>query len=51
VCALGTRLYDERVGLALTALFCTQPMSMALRSREVYGSPRTAATARHSTAT
>ncbi|WP_327005836.1 mannosyltransferase family protein [Dactylosporangium sp. NBC_01737] len=30
ICALGTRLYDERVGLALTALFCTQPMSMAL---------------------
>ncbi|MFF5226596.1 mannosyltransferase family protein [Dactylosporangium sp. NPDC000521] len=30
VCALGTRLYDERVGVALTALFCTQPMSMAL---------------------
>ncbi|MFC4996766.1 mannosyltransferase family protein [Dactylosporangium cerinum] len=30
VCALGTRLYDQRVGLALTALFCTQPMSMAL---------------------
>jgi hypothetical protein len=28
--ALGTRLYDERVGIALTALFCTQPMSMAL---------------------
>jgi len=30
VCALGTRLYDERVGLAFTVLFCTQPMSMAL---------------------
>ncbi|MFC4039054.1 mannosyltransferase family protein [Dactylosporangium siamense] len=30
VCALGTRLYDQRVGLALTVLFCTQPMSMAL---------------------
>jgi hypothetical protein len=30
LCALGTRLYDERVGLALTALFCVQPMSMAL---------------------
>ncbi|MEV4511430.1 mannosyltransferase family protein [Dactylosporangium sp. NPDC049525] len=30
LCALGTRLYDERVGVALTALFCTQPMSMAL---------------------
>lgn len=30
LCALGTRLYDERVGLALTALFCLQPMSMAL---------------------
>jgi hypothetical protein len=30
ICALGTRLYDERVGLALTTLFCTQPMSMAL---------------------
>jgi hypothetical protein len=30
LCALGTRLYDQRVGLALTALFCTQPMSMAL---------------------
>jgi hypothetical protein len=30
ICALGTRLYDERVGVALTALFCTQPMSMAL---------------------
>jgi hypothetical protein len=28
--ALGVRLYDARVGLALTALFCTQPMSMAL---------------------
>jgi hypothetical protein len=27
---LGTRLYDARVGLALTALFCTQPMSLAL---------------------
>ncbi|WP_433057392.1 mannosyltransferase family protein [Dactylosporangium sp. CS-033363] len=30
LCALGTRLYDERVGLSLTALFCLQPMSMAL---------------------
>jgi hypothetical protein len=30
LCALGTRLYDARAGLALTALFCTQPMSMAL---------------------
>ncbi|GLL02014.1 hypothetical protein GCM10017581_037560 [Dactylosporangium matsuzakiense] len=30
LCALGTRLYDERTGLALTALFCVQPMSMAL---------------------
>ncbi|WP_432986702.1 mannosyltransferase family protein [Dactylosporangium sp. CA-233914] len=30
LCALGTRLYDERAGLALTALFCAQPMSMAL---------------------
>jgi hypothetical protein len=30
LCALGTRLYDERVGLALTTLFCVQPMSMAL---------------------
>ncbi|MFI5907190.1 mannosyltransferase family protein [Dactylosporangium sp. NPDC051541] len=30
LCALGTRLYDERVGLALTALFCVQPMSLAL---------------------
>ncbi|UWP84110.1 hypothetical protein Dfulv_07630 [Dactylosporangium fulvum] len=30
MCALGTRLYDERVGLVLTALFCAQPMSMAL---------------------
>ncbi|GGM20106.1 mannosyltransferase family protein [Dactylosporangium sucinum] len=30
LCALGTRLYDQRAGLALTALFCMQPMSMAL---------------------
>ena len=30
LCALATRLYDQRVGVALTALFCTQPMSMAL---------------------
>jgi hypothetical protein len=30
VCLLGTRLYDVRVGLALTTLFCTQPMSLAL---------------------
>ncbi|MEV8513004.1 mannosyltransferase family protein [Dactylosporangium sp. NPDC051484] len=30
LCALLTRLYDERVGLVFTALFCVQPMSMAL---------------------
>jgi hypothetical protein len=30
VCVLGARLYDVRVGLALTTLFCTQPMSLAL---------------------
>ncbi|HTJ36313.1 MAG TPA: hypothetical protein VL738_24110 [Dactylosporangium sp.] len=30
LCALFTRLYDERVGLVLTALFCVQPMSMVL---------------------
>jgi Mannosyltransferase (PIG-V) len=27
---LGTRLYDARVGTALTILFCTQPMSVVL---------------------
>jgi hypothetical protein len=27
---LGVRLYDHRVGVALTALFCTQPMSVVL---------------------
>src|SRR5439155_3514695 len=27
---LGTRLYDARVGTALTVLFCTQPMSVVL---------------------
>jgi hypothetical protein len=27
---LGARLYDTRVGLILTALFCAQPMSLAL---------------------
>jgi hypothetical protein len=30
VYALGSRLYDARVGLALAALFCTQPMSLVL---------------------
>jgi len=30
VCALGSRLYDTRTGVALTALFCTQPMSVVL---------------------
>jgi hypothetical protein len=30
LCGLFTRLYDERVGLVLTALFCVQPMSMVL---------------------
>ncbi len=30
VCLLGTRLYDRRTGLALTVLFCAQPMSLAL---------------------
>ncbi|MGI5244739.1 mannosyltransferase family protein [Dactylosporangium sp. CA-139066] len=30
LCALFSRLYDERVGLVLTALFCVQPMSMVL---------------------
>ncbi|MER7006369.1 mannosyltransferase family protein [Dactylosporangium sp. NPDC000555] len=30
LCALLTRLYDERVGLLFTALFCLQPMSMSL---------------------
>lgn len=28
--ALGSRLYDARTGVALTALFCTQPMSVVL---------------------
>jgi hypothetical protein len=28
--ALGTAMYDRRVGTALTALFCTQPMSVVL---------------------
>jgi hypothetical protein len=27
---LGARLYDRRVGIALTVLFCAQPMSLAL---------------------
>jgi hypothetical protein len=30
VYALGERLYDHRVGVALAALFCTQPMSVVL---------------------
>jgi len=30
VCALGRSLYDERVGVMLTVLFCTQPMSLVL---------------------
>ena len=30
VYALGSRLYDARVGLAFAALFCTQPMSLVL---------------------
>jgi hypothetical protein len=30
VFVLGARLYDRRVGLALTVLFCAQPMSLAL---------------------
>jgi hypothetical protein len=30
VYALGARLYDHRVGVALAALFCTQPMSVVL---------------------
>lgn len=30
VYALGTRLYDARVGAALCALFCAQPMSLVL---------------------
>jgi hypothetical protein len=30
VYALGTAMYDRRVGVALTALFCTQPMSVVL---------------------
>jgi Mannosyltransferase (PIG-V) len=30
VCALGAHLYEPRVGLGLTALFCTQPMSVVL---------------------
>jgi mannosyltransferase PIG-V len=30
VCVLGNRLYDRRTGIALTVLFCAQPMSLAL---------------------
>jgi hypothetical protein len=30
VFVLGARLYDRRTGLALTVLFCAQPMSLAL---------------------
>jgi hypothetical protein len=30
LCALGAALYDQRAGLVLTALFCTQPMSVVL---------------------
>jgi len=30
VSVLGARLYDARTGLALTVLFCAQPMSLAL---------------------
>jgi hypothetical protein len=30
VYALGARMYDHRVGVALAALFCTQPMSVVL---------------------